>query len=151
MRPRRLRLGGWRSTAAVLAALLVLGWLAGRAGAEDEETISRGKITYRVYCQNCHGEAAKGEGRLAPLMKVRPADLTQLSRKNGGGFPTERVTQAIDGRADVAAHGEREMPVWGQNFLEKTGNETQVSARLEQLVQYLQSLQDKGAPAKAKK
>jgi mono/diheme cytochrome c family protein len=148
MRSNSQGIRGWKSVVAVLAALVVLGWMAGRSGAQDEETIARGKITYRVYCQNCHGLAAKGDGRIASLMKVQPADLTQLSTKNGGKFPTERVTSVIDGRADVAAHGEREMPVWGQNFLDKTGNETQVSAKLEQLVQYLQTIQEKGTTAK---
>jgi mono/diheme cytochrome c family protein len=142
MRPRTQGFNGWKPVVAVLAALIVLGWMAGRASAQDEEIIARGKITYRVYCQNCHGETAKGDGRIAPLMKVKPADLTRLSQKNGGKFPSERITQIIDGRADVAAHGDREMPVWGENFLEKTGNETQVSAKLEQLVAYLQTIQE---------
>lgn len=148
MRSRRQGFHGWKPVVAVLATLVVLGWMAGRAGAQDEEMTARGRITYRVYCQSCHGEAAKGNGRIAELMKVQPADLTQLSRKNGGQFPTERVTQIIDGRADVAAHGDREMPVWGQNFLEKTGNETQVSFKLEQLVAYLQSIQEKSTAKK---
>ena len=148
MRSKTQGVHGWRSVLAVLATLMVLGWMTGRSGAQDEETIARGKITYRVYCQNCHGLAGKGDGRLASLMKVQPSDLTQLNKKNGGKFPTERVTRVIDGRADVAAHGDREMPVWGQNFLEKTGNETQVSVKLEQLVQYLQTIQEKGTPTK---
>ena len=148
MRPRTQKFNGWKPVVAVLAALVVLGWLAGSAGAQDEETIARGKITYRVYCQNCHGLAAKGDGRIADLMKVKPADLTLLSRKNGGTFPMERITQVIDGRADVAAHGDREMPVWGENFLEKTGNETQVSLKLEQLVAYLQTIQETNAAKK---
>ena len=148
MRARAQGIHGWKSVVTVLVALVALGWMAGRSGAQDEESIARGKITYRVYCQNCHGLTAKGDGRIAPLMKVQPGDLTQLSRKNGGKFPTERVTEVIDGRAAVAAHGDREMPVWGQNFLDKTGNETQVSAKLEQLVQFLETIQEKGAPAK---
>src|SRR4029079_9168469 len=101
MRSRRQGFHGWKPVVAVLPTLVVLGWMAGRAGAQDEEMAARGKITFRVYCQNCHGEAAKGNGRIAELMKVRPSDLTQLSRKNGGKFPTERVTQIIDGRVDV--------------------------------------------------
>ena len=133
----------WKSAAVVLAAVILLGWMAGSAGAQDDTQAAIGKVTYRVYCQNCHGAGAKGDGKLAELMKVPPSDLTQLSKKNGGVFPTDRVASLIDGRADVLAHGDREMPVWGQNFLEKTGNEDEVKAKVRQLVLFLESIQAK--------
>ena len=47
----------------------------------------------------------------------RPADLTRLAEKNDGRFPYSRVFAVIDGRYLVPAHGEREMPVWGRQFL----------------------------------
>lgn len=138
----------WRPAGAVLTALALLGWLGGHAGAQDVESIARGKLTFRVYCQSCHGEGARGNGKLAELMKVRPADLTQLSRQNGGTFPAEKLARIIDGREEVAAHGDREMPVWGQTFLETAGNETDVKVRIQQLVDFLQTIQEKGAAKK---
>jgi hypothetical protein len=39
-----------------------------------------------------------------------------LSERNGGTFPTDAVASYIDGRSVPAAHGTREMPVWGPVF-----------------------------------
>lgn len=134
----------WRYALAILAAVVLLGWMAGSAGASDDsEQTAIGKVTYRVYCQNCHGAGAKGDGKLAELMKVQPSDLTQLSKRNGGVYPADKVASVVDGRADVLAHGDREMPVWGQNFLEKTGSEDEVKNKVHQLVLFLESIQAK--------
>jgi mono/diheme cytochrome c family protein len=143
---RRPGFGSWKVIALVLTALLFSAVL---ALAEDDkqeraDAIAFGKVGYRVYCQSCHGESGKGNGRLAELMKVPPADLTQIAKRNGGVFPVDRMHQIVDGRADVLAHGGREMPVWGQNFLEKTDNEAEVRAKIHQLVAYLESIQEKG-------
>jgi hypothetical protein len=51
------------------------------------------------------------------LLNKAPADLTRLSQNNGGVFPFAKVYQTIDGREEVAAHGTREMPVWGQEYM----------------------------------
>ena len=48
--------------------------------------ISKGRVTYRVYCINCHGAKAKGDGNLAELLSVRPSDLTALARNNNGTY-----------------------------------------------------------------
>lgn len=136
----------WKALALTLAALLLAAGLsrAEETKQEKADQAAFGKVSYRVYCQNCHGESAKGNGRLAELMKVQPADLTQISKRNGGVFPVDRMHQIIDGRVDVLAHGGREMPVWGQAFLERTENEAEVRAKIHQLVAYLESIQEKG-------
>lgn len=136
-------------TIMALAALAALGLLAGRAGAQQEESIARGRITFRVYCHNCHGDEARGDGRLASLLKVKPADLTQLAHANHGSFPVDKVTRIIDGREEVVAHGDREMPVWGQIFMDKSGSADDVRTRLAQLVQYLESIQEKSPAGKS--
>jgi hypothetical protein len=51
------------------------------------------------------------------LLKVAPPALTQLAKKNGGVFPIARIYETIDGRRDIKAHGERDMPIWGNRFL----------------------------------
>ena len=145
----------WKYVALILAAFAAIGLVAARSGADEDkqekqDSIAFGKVSYRVYCQNCHGAGGKGDGRLAELMKVRPADLTQISQRNGGTFPTDRMHQIIDGRADVLAHGDREMPVWGQAFLERTDNEAAVRTKVHQLTVYLESIQEKGAAPKKK-
>jgi mono/diheme cytochrome c family protein len=138
----------WRPILAVLAVFAALGFVAGRSGAQNEDSIAFGRLTYRVYCQNCHGNMGKGDGRIAELMKVKPSDLTQISKKNGGTFPTDRLQRIVDGREDVAAHGDREMPIWGQVFLDSAGNEETGRAKIQQLMAYLESIQEKGAAKK---
>lgn len=137
----------WRSSLAILALFATLGFLAARGGAQDPEMAARGRTTYRVYCQNCHGNLGKGDGRIADLMKVKVSDLTQLSQANGGTFPVERVQKAIDGREDVLAHGSREMPVWGQVFTDSSGEEDS-KVKIGNLLAYLESIQEKGAAKK---
>jgi len=134
-------------------ALLCAGIGAGVATASgsDEDAAARGAVTYRVYCASCHGAAAHGDGKLAKSLDPKPADLTALARKNDDGvFPAERVREVIDGRKEIAEHGDRDMPVWGQSFQRegKGDQEKAVAAKLDDLVAYLASIQ---APAEKKK
>jgi mono/diheme cytochrome c family protein len=122
----------------------------GLAAEPDRETAARGSVMYRVYCSNCHGRAGKGDGKLATSLVTAPADLTQLARNNGGVFDADQVYAAIDGREEVAAHGERDMPVWGLSFRHPEAEDDQepaIRARLEDLVAFLATIQ---APAEKK-
>ena len=101
-------------------------------------------------CASCHGEDGEGAGFLTQLFRgVNPGDLRRLAANNGGRFPLERVYSVIDGRADVAAHGPRKMPMWGDRYMTAaTGqwgpdelNELRVRNRIYALVHYLQSIQ----------
>lgn len=149
--------GFWGPLGAGLLLLLLLvpaGPRATAAEAEGEEQVSeevqaaRGKVTFRVYCSNCHGADGKGEGKLAPLLRVPPADLTRLVREGDRGeYPAERVRKAIDGREEVRGHGYREMPVWGDAFqpveddpLDPQKVQT-AEKRIDELVAYLRTLQ----------
>jgi mono/diheme cytochrome c family protein len=100
-----------------------------------------GSRLYRTHCASCHGIDARGTGPLAEQMRRVPSDLTQYTERNGGVFPRERVYRIIEGR-DVAAHGDREMPVWGEAFkLLPESNAAAVRARIEAVVRYLQGIQ----------
>ncbi len=72
-----------------------------------------GKREYVNRCAVCHGDAGKGDGPLAAQLKTPVADLTKIQKNNNGVFPFDRIYRVIDGREAVAAHGPREMPVWG--------------------------------------
>ncbi len=140
---------------AFAVALIVVAALGSRAGgsatAPAKEAVARGAVSYRIYCSNCHGRSGKGDGKLASELRQPPADLTQLANRHGGVFDAEAVRQAIDGRQEVAAHGEQDMPVWGLAFQhpEQTGDqEKEVAAKLDELVAYLETIQ---APAPTKK
>ena len=105
---------------------------------------SLGAMMFRTYCASCHGASGRGDGPVADQFRRTPPDLTKYSARNGGVFPGERVNRIIDGR-DVPAHGDREMPVWGDAF--RTAREGltagAVKARTEAIVRYLREIQER--------
>jgi len=119
----------------------------GQAGQGKQEDIPvtfslSGAEMYKTWCASCHGAQGKGDDPAAAALKRTPADLTQLAKKNRGRFPTEIVRTYIDGSRVVAAHGSREMPVWGTFFL-RLGDEKTVTYRIVTLGSYVESIQVK--------
>ena len=105
---------------------------------------SSGKEMYLAYCASCHGADGKGNGPAAPALKTPATDLTQVAAKNGGTFPEAHIMQIIKGDSMTAAHGNRDMPVWGPVFLQMGGHDTaQVQLRIRNLTKYLASIQAK--------
>ncbi len=135
-----------------LAAAAFACWAAAQTAlGEDAGNAARGRATYNLYCSSCHGKTAKGDGPVAPTLKVAPPDLTLLARANAGIFPTERVIARVDGRDPVAAHGPSDMPVWGMSFNDPgkdTNQEPAVQARIRDIVAFVESQQVKGEDAK---
>jgi len=99
----------------VLAAL-VSGLSGAASAAEKKVKMDLGKSEYENSCAVCHGKDGKGGGAIVDLLKKPPTDLTTLAKKNNGVFPVARVTAMIDGREAVKAHGDRDMPVWGNRY-----------------------------------
>jgi mono/diheme cytochrome c family protein len=105
-----------------------------------------GRILYVTYCQSCHGLAGRGDGPAAASLRAPPPDLTRLWKRYGTPLDHERLVEYIDGRQLIAAHGPREMPVWGSEFFEDappmTPNLEGVKRHLiEVLAVYLETLQ----------
>jgi mono/diheme cytochrome c family protein len=115
--------------------------------AQREDVVKAGRPTFEQSCAVCHGRGGKGDGGAVNLLTVKPADLTQISKKNGGNFPFWRVYSIIDGREKVLGHGGDEMPIWGSVFRMQAGGgadaEAQVRGRILELVYYLESIQEK--------
>lgn len=112
--------------------------------AQETDSISSGRLLYRVHCQSCHGEDGTGDGPMAEVLKIPPSDLTRLSRDNDSKFPLKEVTEVIDGRREVRGHGTRTMPVWGITFQDPgrdSNQEEDIRGRIRDLALYLQSLQ----------
>ena len=116
-------------------------------GAVAQE-MSYGAAEYLNSCAVCHGSNAEGDGPLTDELMKRPPDLTRLAERNGGQFPYQRVFAVIDGRYDVTSHGDRDMPVWGRQFLEDdakvygpSGGEIVTTERIHNLASYIESLQ----------
>ena len=108
-----------------------------------------GEEMYKEYCAACHGKAGKGDGPAVAALKAPPSDLTMLAMKNGGKFPTDHVMSVLNMGVAEAAHGSKDMPVWGTLFgaLEPGGNKGGTSGivllRTHNLTDYLQSIQMK--------
>jgi mono/diheme cytochrome c family protein len=64
------------------------------------------KEMFKAYCASCHGNSAKGDGPAAPALRIPPPDLTKLSKKNGGKFPSDRVLSILREQATLAAQWE---------------------------------------------
>ena len=76
-----------------------------------------GAEIYKDSCVVCHGEAGAGDGMVGVLFAQPPADLRLLSRNNNGVFPAAQVIEAIYSRRPIQAHGQTEMPIWGDFFM----------------------------------
>lgn len=129
-------------------ALVVTAWSGLPASAQD-----LGAIEFANSCAQCHGADGKGDGPVSPYLLNPPPDLTMLSQMNGGVFPLSDVYSIIDGTADVAVHGGRDMPVWGDRYM--TEMQEDVTAhyswaearayaltRVLALVEYINSIQE---------
>jgi len=113
------------------------------------QDVDKGGELYRIHCATCHGIEASGQGPMAGVLVIKPANLGGLQAGNGGVFPTERVVKRIDGRDPLVSHGSP-MPVYGFFF---EGNDTAVktpsgqpiltSQPIVDLLAYLQSIQVK--------
>ncbi len=134
------------------ALMIAAGAIATAAlAAQKDAATDAGKREYTANCAGCHGSLGRGDGPNSKDLKSRPADLTQIARRNGGVFPINRVYDIIDGRAQVKAHGPRDMPVWGLDFSVKgveqgksaEDAETYVRTRILELIDYLYRLQAK--------
>ena len=127
------------------AAVLVVIALAAGAGWAKQDPESHGQELFQLYCSSCHGGDGSGNGPVASALRTPPADLRRISARNGGAFPAAEVADYIDGRRDLAAHGTRQMPVWGRVLGEKFRNrkapESNVAAEIELLVEHLRSIQ----------
>jgi mono/diheme cytochrome c family protein len=104
-----------------------------------------GRDAFATHCAACHGSDARGSGPAAAALRTPPADLTRIAARRGGDFPADEIAAWIDGRLAPAAHGTREMPVWGYRFAEglPPGELTQdlVRGRILTVVEYLRSIQ----------
>lgn len=122
------------------------GMAAARLAAADGQVVQVNPSgdEYRVFCAACHGAEGRGDGPVAKSLRRRPADLTQLARRNNGTFPSDMVFQIIEGKRPISGHGGPEMPAWGAVFSQSRESQDPegVKARIESLVKYLQKIQD---------
>jgi mono/diheme cytochrome c family protein len=127
---------------ALLAVVCVMA-TAGDVRAQSQD----GAALFTTYCASCHGATGRGTGPVAVFLRVPPADLTQIAKRNNGAFPADRVYRIIDGRQSVKTHGNSQMPIWGDAFSKSVtgGDDKAVVERIKALVTYLGSIQERPA------
>ena len=144
-----------RLTQTSLKVLLTLALLAASSAATsagDDEAPAAAR-DFRSYCAPCHGLDGKGGGPVAVVLKTPPADLTLISKRHGGRFPSEAVYIKIEGTDMPAAHGSSEMPVWGMWFTGQAVGEglllkdakpaaEAARKRIRALVRYIETIQE---------
>ena len=128
-----------------LRIILLVGCLLVSAPADaGSDHFGKGRQLYVEHCAACHGIKADGHGPLEHELSTPPTDLRHLSKRYGNPLPEDQIARFMDGRADVKAHGPRDMPVWGEEmwkYPEGHGNPNQVSDSVEEIIGYLQSIQ----------
>ena len=103
-----------------------------------------GKEIFLKYCASCHGTGGKGDGPAAFALKPPPSDLTTLSKRHEGKYPSGYVSALLKFGRSIVAHGSDDMPVWGSRFKmidpdhDPTGQE-----HLDDVVVFIESLQVK--------
>jgi mono/diheme cytochrome c family protein len=135
-----------------LPANIVLAQDSGHTIGPDGKATS-GELQFREYCAQCHGKEGTGDGPVASELKTKPANLTLLSKNNGGVFPASEVHDFIVGTKTIASHGTREMPIWGYAFMFRQGalagpfgpvlTPLEVDDKINLLVDYVKSIQRK--------
>ena len=131
-----------KTCAATFAIFLAAGL---SAGAQE---MTYGQAEFLNSCAACHGTDGRGDGPMAEVLNTPPADLTRIAERNGGSFPYWKVFATIDGRYIVPGHGERDMPVWGRQFIDEdvatygpSGGEIVTTERIHELTTYVETLQ----------
>jgi len=142
---KMIRPAGRRAALAILgfSSLLMLG--TGPAKATQDEVVADGKREFARNCVFCHGVQGKGDGQWNDILITKPADLTQIAKKNGGVFPFWHVYQAIDGEVAIKSHLISPMPIWSDQFKaeEKQPGRESAYIRILILTHYLESIQEK--------
>lgn len=130
----------------ILSLSLVLG------ACVERETPPSGSEDFADFCAACHGMSGKGDGEGAAALDRKPADLTQLSAKNGGVFPGTRVmakiwgyTGVAPGRQDAASPMPEFAGLLQGDLVPYDGGDgiaTPTPVRLVQIAEYLKALQE---------
>ena len=111
----------------------------------QQTSAASGTQMYVTYCAACHGTKATGDGPAAQALKTRPVDLTLLSQKNNGVFPTNHVMSVLQLGVANPSHGSAEMPIWGDLFLSLNSSSqsapTLVRQRVFNLTTYIKQIQ----------
>ena len=115
-----------------------------RPASQQSADGAAGSRLYLTHCATCHGKAGRGDGPMAPYLRVAPTNLAAISTRHEGVFPTELIQRIVDGRQALTLHGSS-MPIWGDAF-SPAGNaaaDELAAAKIRAIVAHLRSIQDR--------
>jgi mono/diheme cytochrome c family protein len=139
------------ATVVVRVVIVALALPALNAWSSDQPSVVRGRELYLRYCAACHGIDADGRGPVAEDLKASPPDLRYLGERYGRPLPIGTIARFIDGRQDVAAHGPRDMPVWGRRFYDAwtahQSGEEDLQTQINEIIRYLNAIQQVPRPS----
>ena len=99
---------------------------------------------FHSSCAPCHGPTGHGGGPVAAALRKPVPALATLTRRHGGTFPAAYLREVIDGRAQIQAHGNRIMPVWGTSFsMQHQGDGAEITVKflIDALIDHIRMLQ----------
>jgi mono/diheme cytochrome c family protein len=139
------RYGATVRLVAAMASAFALGCAADGPAGEPSQAEQSGAALFADNCPACHGAAAAGDGPAAASLDPKPADLRRIAARRGGVFPEVEILRVVDGRDPIAAHGSRDMPIWGDRFdlgqLGGLATEGRRRGQIQLLIEYLKTLQ----------
>lgn len=112
---------------------------------EHRWLLVEGEQTYRRLCVRCHGIDGGGEIGVEADAGPKPPDLRTIALRRGGEFDRTEIAEWIEGSSAPTAHGERSMPVWGEElqieYQQYADPDAQIGATLDPLVAFLEYMQ----------
>ncbi|MCA9505076.1 MAG: cytochrome c [Myxococcales bacterium] len=101
--------------------------------------VAEGARVYEMRCAGCHDDArTSGSERAAP-------DLREIAARAGGIFDRDAIAEWIEGRSLPPAHGDREMPIWGERlsaeYARHAEGDALIGAALDPLLAWLEHAQ----------
>jgi mono/diheme cytochrome c family protein len=145
----------------IVPAIVILAfavWPQSELRAEPEPSMSSGAASesrsvqqhvagvdeFQRYCALCHGADGRGMGPLTDedAMKKSAADLTLITKRNGGVFPFSKVADTIRDGSAIAGHSQSRMIAWGKIFSAES-DPVRAKAIIFDVTRYVEGLQEK--------
>ena len=135
--------------AAALVLIMTSSALRAASSADRDQSgvahgLAAGRVTFRQFCAPCHGADGKGRGPASGLLYKPPANLTQIRFRHGGLFPHDALASLLlaPTRDSVSPALPEQMMLWGPVFLSMDGEPSRARTRVENLLTFLESLQE---------
>ena len=106
-------------TASLLSAVFMLGIALSaqgtgvKTGPITQTNAASGDEMFKSYCAVCHGVDAKGKGPAAGELKTAVPDLTTMTKRHEGKYPSDYVIQVLQNGPSTA----RQEASFGENMV----------------------------------